>query len=139
MPIEPTKCHSRTGYVREKIESLSYAKMRSFAGVKGFSFADPDVLFCVQPLMIGSYLLSATLTGVCVCVCVFWFLGLEFRNHKSIDAFDDAFLLHRNDLLALKTHRQYSNASRLHNALPKKKKKKNKKLINWLHCTGRKA
>jgi len=44
--------------------------MRSFAGVKGFSFADPDVLFCVQPLMIGSYLLSVTLTGVCVCVCV---------------------------------------------------------------------
>lgn len=72
-----------------------------------------------------------------LCVCVFWFLGLEFRNHKSIDAFDDAFLLHRNDLLALKTHRQYSNASRLHNALPKKKK--NKKMINWLHCTGRKA
>jgi len=77
-------------------------------------------MFCVQPLMVGSYLyLSLPNRTAWVCVLI---SGLEFRNHKSIDGFDDAFLQHRNDLLALKNHRQYSNESRLHNALPNSEK-----------------
>jgi len=122
---------NRLNAIRERVRiekgSLSYAKKRTFSGVKGFFLLEIR-MFCVQPLMVGSYLyLSLPNRTAWVCVLI---SGLEFRNHKSIDGFDDAFLQHRNDLLALKNHRQYSNESRLHNALPKMSK--------WTVCTGRK-